>query len=261
MDIPFSVPRLYVKSRGEQTTKLSLMLTQAKRRFVVRITGGCGKMTADEAEGLYGLFRRAMFGFDGAVIFGGTRMLRKDDPSEVVPGVTEIAPAMRESCPEMTLLGIVPRTQDIDLSEHGLVVSHEGENPYFTIVHPTQDIVLVVQVSADDAEIWDAEYGESLRIVADLRTYAKFGSVTVSYNGGGVTEREVRRTAALGWPVILVKGSGRVTDDFAVDREFLLAHPSVIVAEKDPYALRDALSSVGAVPSPGLALVRGAKGG
>jgi hypothetical protein len=250
------IPRLYVKSRGEQTTKLALQLTCAPRKHVVRLTGGCGGMSAEDADGLIGLYSRALVGYDGAMLFGGTRMLRTDDPVSTVPGITEIPPAIRTLCPTMVLLGVVPKTADMLLTEHGMVISAEDGKPYFTVVHPTQDIALVVQVSADDAEVWDAEYEECLRVTEDLRSYAGFGSTLISYNGGTVTRREVLATADRGWPVILIRGSGRVTDELAADRTWLAAHHSVAVADKDSDALRQALATTGAVPERRLALVQ-----
>jgi hypothetical protein len=257
MDHETIVPRLYVKSRGEQTTKLALQLTRAPRKFVVRITGGCGSMSSADAEGMHELYARAFVGYDGAMLFGGTRMVAVDAPHDVVPGITEVPPRLRSLCPHMVLLGVIPRTQDLGLSDHGMIVSKEDGKPFVTVVHPTQDIVLVVQVAADDPEVWDAEYQECLRVTEDLRAYADFGSALVSYNGGTVTRREVLATADRGWPVVLIAGSGRTTDELASDRTWLAAHRNVAVADKDPDALRRALASFGAVPETRLALVKG----
>ena len=255
MDDTKIVPRLYVKSRGEQTTKLALQLTRAPRKCVIRFTGGCGKMTPEDAAGLHDMFAQALVGFDGAMLFGGTRMLSCDDPDTVVPGITEVPPALRALCPNAVLLGVVPKTQDLSLSDHGMVISSEKGTPYFTVIHPTQDIVLVVQTSADDVEVWDAEQQECLRITEDLRSYAGFSSVLVSYNGGTVTGREINAVADRNLPVVLVQGSGRVTDELAADKAWLAAHHNVVVASKDPLSLRRAFAHFGAVPEQRLALV------
>lgn len=256
MHDPNIVPRLYVKSRGEQTTKLALQLTTAPRKCVVRLTGGCGSMSAADAVGMEELFAQALVGFDGAMLFGGTRMLADDDRTKVVPGITEVPPRLRALCPQMVLLGVIPKTQDLRLIDHGMVVSAEDGKPFITVVHPVQDIALVVQVNADDAEIWDAEYQECLRIVEDLRTYAGFSSVLVSYNGGTVTRREVLAVADRGWPIVLIRGSGRTTDELATDAGFLAAHrTNVAVADKDPASLRAVLAGFGAVPEQRLRLV------
>jgi hypothetical protein len=251
------IPRLFVKSRGEQTTKLSLMLTKAPRQCAVRLTGGCGSMSAEDSQGLYELFSQAMTGFDGALIFGGTRMVLRSDRDTIVPGITEIPSRLRQHCPNMVVLGIIPKTEDLLLDmDRGLIISSEPDRPYVTVVHPEQDVVLVVQTTPDDQEMWDAEYQESLRITEDLRRYANWDSVTVSYNGGSVTRREIIATAERGWPVVLIRGSGRVTDEFASDKEFLTLHrANVAVAEKDFADFRQKLSFFGAMPRERLALV------
>ena len=253
---PNVVPRLYIKSQGEQTTKLALQLTTAKRKTVVRFTGGCGKMSDQDAANLLDLFTRAFIGYDGAAIYGGTRMLRRDDPTESVMGITEVPSHLRSLCPDMVLLGVVPRTQDLGLCEQGMIVANDANDPYFTIVHPEQDITLVVQVSADNPEVWDAEYQECMRITNDLKEYCNFKSILISYNGGSVTEREILRTAEKGWPVILIKDSGRKTDEYANNREFLALRTNVRVVEKDAASLRAALVEFGAVPERRLHIVK-----
>ena len=221
-----------------------------------------GSMSATDAEGLYDLYAQALSGFDGALIFGGARMLMRDDPEKIVPSITEVPSRLRRFCPEMIVLGIVPKTEDLRLDDRfGLVVSSESGNPYITVIHPEQDIVLVVQTSADDKEIWDAEFQECLRITSDLREYGDWKSVLVSYNGGPVTKREIIATAERGWPVVLIKGSGRVTDEFAADKDFLIVHrDNVAVAKQDPIDLRMKLSDFGAMPRQRLTLVSNLSG-
>jgi len=249
------VPRLFMKSQGEATSKLSLQLTTAPRRCIVRLTGGCGEMSAVDAQDVYDLFAQAFCEYDGAMLFGGTRMLSRNDRATVVPGITEVPPRLRALCPRMITLGVVPRTQELRLADEGMVVSDEAGSPFFTIVHPQQDIVLVVQVSADAPAVWDAEFQECLRITRDLRDYAAFKSVLVSYNGGSVTEREILAVAQNNWPVILIRGSGRKTDEYANNSDFLHAHPNVKVAEKNADSLRDGLAFFGAVQPRRLSLV------
>jgi hypothetical protein len=211
-------------------------------------------MSVEDARGLYDLFAEAFNGYDGALLFGGTRMLSREDRTTIVPGITEIPPYLRAACPRMVTLGVIPRTQDLQLANEGMVVSDETGNPYFTIVHPRQDIVLVVQVSADSPEVWDAEFQECLHITKDLREYAAFKSILVSYNGGTVTEREILAVAEQNFPVILIRGSGRKTDEYATNEGFLRAHPNVKVAEKEANSLRDCLAFFGAVQPRKLAL-------
>ncbi|MCX6714514.1 MAG: hypothetical protein NTX72_01740 [Candidatus Uhrbacteria bacterium] len=250
------IPSLFVKNEGDQSVKIALKLTTARNRVVVRLTGGCGYMSAEDARDFLSLFAEAFSGFAGAMLFGGTRMIEKQDASNIVPGITEIPSHIREVCPNMVSLGVVPRTSDIKITEHGLVVSESDVDTYRTIIHPNQDMCLLVQVSPDQPAIWDAEFEECLQIIKDLREFADFKSLLIVYNGGGVTEREILATAKRGWPVLLIRGSGRNADVYASNKAFLESHPNVRVAEKDSDDIRQHLISFGILPPEKLRLVK-----
>lgn len=247
-----AAPALIFKSGGEQTTELMLGLTTARDRIVVRLTGGCGDMSATDAEGLYTLFTDA-FGedFGGVLLFGGTQMLRRDDFSKVVPGITEVPPLIRRRNPYAVVLGVIPRTDQLRLSPEipGLVVSEEPEREFITIAHPDQDYVLVVQHSPDQTSLWDAEYLECLRMIELLRNSCQWNSLLIAFNGGGVTEREILAHAHRGYSVLLVADSGRVSERLAGDAEFRSRFPNVSVAEKSSTDLRAHLFRLGVLSS------------
>jgi len=250
------IPALFIKSKGEQTVQLALKLTTAPRKIVVRFTGGCGKMSSEDAEDLYELFNEAFVGFQGAMLFGGTRMLCREDSTVVVPGITEVVHRIRSNNPQSISLGVVPRTSILSLSELGMIVEDDPQTPYVTIVHPEQDMCLMVQVGTDCPEVWDAEYQECQRIMEDLRGFAGFQTLLICYNGGTVTERELLVHAKKGWPVLLIEGSGRTTDHYASDATFLRDHPNVHVADKSAHAIRSYLIQSGALPPDKLRLVQ-----
>ena len=257
---PMITPSLYIQNEGEESTNIALQLTRAKTQCVVRLTGGCGLMSVDDAKNLYDLFTDAFSGFDGAMLFGGTRMIKKDNVECIVPGITEIPPLIRHQCEDAVILGVVPKTADIDLSpKHGIVVHAEKDRPYITIVHPDQDICLIVQGSVDRHVCWETEFEECIRIMDRLRTFARWRSILVSYNGGTVTEKEILATALLGWPVILIAGSGRKTDEYANNKDFLKKYPHVIVVKKDVFSLRKKLVELGALSKGHLMLLRKSK--
>ena len=241
------IPSLFIQTRGEDSFKVALQLTTAASRFVVRLTGGCGYMREADAGGMYDLFTGAFAGYLGALLFGGTRMVRKDDHSVVVPGITEVAPLIGQHCPGSMVMGVIPRTQDLKVSEAGLIVHQEPDNDFLTVIHPDQQVCVVVQKSADQEVPWEAEYLECLRIMHNLREHAKFASLLISYNGGSVTEKEILATAKLGWPVLLINGSGRISDQYANDQDFLEQYPNVAVAWKDVASFREQLLCVGAL--------------
>lgn len=255
MDTDVIIPKLFIKSKGQDLRKLILRLTTAKKKFAIRLTGGCGNLSSEHAEGMYDFFNQALAGYEGALMFGGTRMIMRHDTDVVFPGITEIPYRLKEStCPSILTLGVIPRTEVLGIADFGLLVSDEKPKdgsepkPYVTIVHPKQDIVLVTQVSADKAEIWDAEVDECHDILNSLKEDGEFGVAVIAYNGGGVTEREIRKTAASGWPMILINGSGGRCDLFSNDEAFLQSHPSVLVADKTVESFRSCLMKCGALP-------------
>ena len=244
MSIP-CIPSLYVKSKQEDSTKVALRLTKAKSPFVIRLTGGCGYMSDKDAEDLYDLFAESLEGFNGAILFGGTRMVKKNNHQEIVPGITEIVPIIRKNSLQIVTLGVVPKTNDLQISmELGMIVSNEPDSDYITIIHPDQDTCLVIQLSCDCEVPWDAEYEECLRIISSLRDYAGWNSLLIAYNGGGTTEKEILATAKKNWPVLLIKESGRVSGKLANDKDFLKQYPSVYVADKDADSIRAALYKI-----------------
>jgi hypothetical protein len=241
---------LFVQNKGEQSSKIALKLTTAKHKIVVRITGGCGDMSPSDAANLIELYKRAFAGFAGAMLFGGTRMVSRSNAEDVVPGITEVAPAIRRDNPDSVILGVIAKTDDLQLDlEKGLVVSQESDREFITIAHPDQDLCLVVQPSVDGSSPWEAEFQECMSITQNLRDFADWRSLLVCYNGGGVTEKELLATAERGWPILLIKGSGRITDRYASDQEFLFRYPNVAVAKKNFISIREKLIGTGAIES------------
>jgi hypothetical protein len=253
---PKHIPSLYVQNEGEDiSTKAALSLTQARDRTVVRFTGGCGHMAAEHVHRMHELITEAFKDFGGGLLFGGTRMVERADPSKVRHGITEVPPLIRELCPDARVLGIVARSSDFGVAEYGLVVSSEPGNDFITIVHPHQDVCIALQKSADEAAadgttrtVWDVEYESCAQIVGYLREYSRWSSLLFVWNGGGITEKEILLWAKNGWPVLLVRGTGRMADRYAEDKEFLAAHPQVRVADANAWSIREKLEELAAVP-------------
>lgn len=250
-------PSLYIQNEGEESTKIALALTKAKTKFVVRFTGGCGYMSENDGCGLYDIFTRAFVGFEGAMLFGGTRMIKKEDKATIVPGITEIPPLIKKESKNAVILGVIPKTSDLSISlEYGLTINSEKKKDYITVIHPDQDMCLVVQGSVDGVSCWEAEFEECIRITANLRDFASWNSLLISYNGGSVTEKEILKTAKLGWPVLLVKGSGRISDEYANNKEFVMRNPNVKVVEKNSRSIRMHLYDLGALSREPLRLAK-----
>lgn len=246
------IPLLFIQNKGEDvSTKIALSLTRAREKTVIRLTGGCGNMSAQDANGLYQMFLDAFdseFGgaylFGGAFLFGGTQMRLRSDTSTILPGITEIIPLLKEQCPESVSLGIVPKTSDLIISENlGLIVSDDSPD-FITIIHPNQDNCLLVQQSVDEGVDWDAEYLMCIKIIRHLVDYAGWRNLLISYNGGTVTEKEILAWARSGWPVLLIKDSGRKSGEYATNQEFLNLYPNVHVALKDSISIKEKLKEL-----------------
>ncbi|MFC1638478.1 hypothetical protein ACFL2R_03575 [Patescibacteria group bacterium] len=212
------VPSLYVQNKGEDSVDIALKLTVARDKIIVRFTGGCGYMSPEDAQGMNNFFVDSFLGFGGAMIFGGTRMILRES-KEIVSGITEIPSLIHRKCKDSVILGVVPRSNELMISgEDGLIVS------------------------------WEAEFLECIKITEKLRSLVRWKSILVSYNGGGVTEKEIVAIAKLGWPVILIKGSGRKSDEYANDSQFLVRHPNVKVVDNgDVLGMRRILCELSAL--------------
>lgn len=236
-------------------------LSAVRRRTIIRITGGCANMSDDDAHGVLELFSEAFQGFDGALLIGGTRMVRSNNTADVLFGITEVGPAIRRANPECFMLGIVPRccgllhsTQQSvlvvkQITEADSAACGEEHRQFLTIVHPDQDMVVLATTHITMDAIWDDEVEFCWYMTQTLVEYGHWQSLLVAYNGGGVTEREVRATAQRRWPVLLVRGSGRVSDKLAEDTNFLEQNPSVIVCDRTVQSMRTALERLGVVAS------------
>lgn len=251
-----AAPTLFVQSEGESCEKFFANFFKNTRHFVLRATGGCGNMTPEHYDGIDKL-REALAGsraapkFKGFVLFGGTRMILKDDPTTVVPGITEAFPPLRKTNPDARILGVLVKAGQLRTTRYGIVVSEESDKPYATIVHPTQHSVLLMQPTADRSADWNAEWLRCLEI-CEAQAANHWDGLLVAYNGGGVTENEVKAWAELGltkpfYRVLLVKGSGGTADKYANNEKFLEAHPNVHVCDNDVAAMRVKLLELGAL--------------
>lgn len=258
---------LFFQSGKERSAGFALSFAQrSARNFVLRLTGGCGNMTAADGIGMANL-TNALRGrgkkgkllprFAGFAMFGGTRMVSIHDPRQVVPGITEIFPSIAPECPGTIMLGVVPGFNNIQRSRHpdlanALILSVESGKNTVTIVHPDLHSVLFVQPSPDRDEIWDDEYRECFRSIQGLHDL-NWRSMLCVYNGGSVTRREVDLWAHYSllqpgrWPILLVRESGRTADTLASDKDWLAAHPDVHVAENSVESINDKLYELGAV--------------
>ncbi len=118
---------LYFQSGKERSPDFALSFSErAARPYVIRLTGGCALMTSADAVGMKNLtdaLRGKVDGrlrhprFAGFALFGGTRMRSIHDPKVIVPGITEIFPAMAKDSPGLVMLGMIPNFQSVTRSK------------------------------------------------------------------------------------------------------------------------------------------------
>lgn len=238
--------QVFTLNSDEQSSAIvALQLTRAPQHVVMRLAGGSGAISWEDGNRGSALLSTALGRFQGAILFGGTRVVKMSQTFKVWPGIQEVPFIVKSLSPKVTILGIIPRISIFRLVENlGMVISEDPENDKVTIVHPEQDICLQVQTNVDDFAPWDAEWIESLKIAEHLRLYAKWQSLLVAYNGGTVTLQEIKAWAALGRPVVIVKDSGQTCDSLANDEGWLGEHPSVRVAGHSVESLRGVIESI-----------------
>lgn len=249
-------PTLFVQSDGESCEQFFANFFANARHFVLRATGGCGNMTPEYYPGIDRL-REALTGgenlprFKGFCMFGGTRMILRDDPTTVVPGITEAFPPLVAANPDARVLGVVVKAGKLKNTPHGLVVSEEAGKPFVTIIHPHQHSTLLLQPTVDRQADWNLEWKRCLEIIQSQAQLRWQGLLTV-YNGGGVTANELNAWAELGlhdpfYRVLLVRGSGGTADKYATNEDFLAAHPHVHVCDNTVESMREKLLELGAI--------------
>ncbi len=252
---------------GLTRKQLKHSLAVAKSPVLIRITGGCGELSLEQWAEARHLFNQAFRGCQCAVIAGGTQMRYRRNgeiSAEVRPGVTELVSEIKAHHKNATFGGIVVG-KDTNVRDEDLVVINSEKiwnvekdeyevGQFATIKHPDLDHYIEVNNShLPPEQRFAAEYQEAIALAEELHTDSNihpngpFKPVLVSYNGGPTTEQEIKSWAEKKWPVILIAGSGRVTDQLIQDKAWREANPSVIVVPKDPALLRQVLKSFGAV--------------
>lgn len=266
-----NAPKVYVQTGQEQSRLFAMNFARNVRHHVVRLTGGCGLMSKQDAIGLE-ILADALSGRsdDGTVnprasgffLYGGTRMLKTDMPSVIIPGITEVPSAVAPYCPGAVFLGVIAKVHDLKITPHGMVVAEDDKGQHFTIINPEQQSCLLLQPNADKPAIWLDEALECNRIINSLHEH-KWASTLIAYNGGDIVRQELDIWAANGlnepgkWNVLLIKGSGRTTDKYANDQAWLDAHPHVHVANLDVADIREKLVKLDVLKMPSTPVVIG----
>jgi hypothetical protein len=236
-----------IKTVNEASRIASLKMTRGDN-WIVRISGGCGYMDATEEHRLLS-FASAFENYKGVIIGGGSRMLYRNDLTMIRPGVTELLTAIKKVSPTCTTVGIVPKIKGDDLElislpgTHLPIITFGNNDEYITTFNVDNDINIMVQSTADIGVRWEDEYRTALIEMEALKRERKFKTLTLFYNGGEVSRKELMDTIELGWPVVLIKNSGRMCDTYGNDEQFLKEHSNVYVVE-NPQELKQIITKI-----------------
>lgn len=186
----------------------ALMATVAEKKVAIRISGGCKNMTVADKEAMISFFLEGMRGFKGLAFSGATRQTTED--GMIDPMVTDVPGAIAAENPGCVALGTAPRTDLLTLQKDSrLVLDSYGTSP-----NPDMKGILLVQDGAEGKLDWDGDLPVYFTMMEQLRSHAGFTALgLISWNGGEVTRKEIIGSVRRGWPTILIRGSGRVTDE------------------------------------------------
>ena len=215
-------------------------------------------MRAAAWKGYPQICEQAFEGFSGAMIFGATQMLAKQDDGQsggVRQGITEIPFLLKKHAHGAVFGGVVIGKYSAEQSGGRAVLSRErdyqvsseewAEKPFTTTRHPDAELYVAVDESTEGGNPYHAEVHASARIGEALADGFGFTKILMSFGGGSTTEFELRERAKDGWIVLLVQGGFGTTDTLASDPEFT-KRVNVHVVPKDAQAIRAKLSELGA---------------
>ncbi len=188
----------------------ALLGTSAGKKVAIRITGGCKGMSDDDKQEMLDFFSREFKGYSGLLWSGGTRSVNKDGTLD--PMVTDIPGLIANQNPTCVALGTTPRTDNLSLQgESTLVLDESG-----TIPNPSMSGILLIQDGPEKGMDWDGDLDIYFQMMDNWKKYAAFEAIgTISWNGGGITRKEIERSIKNGWPTIVISGTGRASDDIA----------------------------------------------
>jgi hypothetical protein len=181
---------------------------QSPVRIGLRLAGGCAGMSTREKEGMLNFFGAGLYQFTGLISSGATRMV--DRRGHLDPMITDVPALLAAQSPRgVVAISTAPRTGQLGLVDDSrLVLSDDGS----LLPNPGVHMLIIVQSNAGTPLDWDGDLDMYFDLFGNLVLYGGWTFGLVVYNGGGVTRSEALHAMHLGWPVLLIRGSGRQAD-------------------------------------------------
>lgn len=236
---------LWIDTNDQPSAILPMRLANTAPYFI-RLTGGANLMAKSDGERGIRLLTQALNGFGGVLMSGGARVFEPTGSGyKPYPTVLEVPPILRKINRNMITLAICPKMTQMEYSDLGIIVDRNNETGFIAVMQPNQDLWLIQQKNVDQVAQRSTEWRECLELTqVFFATRDHFGATLISYNGGDQTSEEISAWASANLNVILFAGSGRVTDEYCQNRQWLDAHPSVYVCH-DEWEVRQKLISLG----------------
>jgi hypothetical protein len=228
---PFVVPahirkvHLLVVGENDPLPPAAMALThRSPVKKGLRLAGGCKGLTADDKELMEIFFSVGLRRFRGFISSGGTRDVKN---GLLDPMVTDIPALLAAQSPDQVItLSTVPRVGDFQLVDNSRLTMEIVKKDYSYESHPNPGVHMLVYVQSHDGSPLDSE---NSGWDGDLNTYFNlFGNLVrtggwdfgmIVYNGGNITRKEAFMAIKMGWPVIIVQGSGREADAMIAEIE------------------------------------------
>ena len=192
---------------------------------VLNFAGGTSATDPREQELQFNFFQQ-MFGGDAdmpltlgnfGAMSGGTRVLEEGintgNPTGLMT-IVEVPALLNQLNPRIRTLGHAPRTGQLGYEGAHSSFSITEKPDAKVIANPDYHMLWLVQENASDTSGWNGDlgpYGEFMCLVRD----AGMGDAgQVCWNGGGVTAEEIELSLTHQFQTLLIRGSGRITDDF-----------------------------------------------
>ncbi len=211
----------------------------ARHKQSVKIAGGFNMMDPRDADGMLELFSSAFSMVRNLRLIAGASRTIIRESGLILNTVGEIGPYVKTRVPEIELIGVIPDIVGWEAKSGKAGQLNSGS--LYSTIHPHYHQIISLSGIGDG---WKREAIYSARLFKRLRIKGEQVALVV-YNGGEYSEFELELHVNAGLPVVLVQGSGRLADRYASDSDFLSRNENVLVAEKNPYSLANALSQIG----------------
>lgn len=203
---------LHIMNKTDQIPAGFLMsIVNAKHRSVIRVIGGCSGMDAQNIENMINIFKTAFKGYEGVLFSASNRDIKADGSIGYM--VTDIPSIVAQDNNGCIAIGSVPRIDTLSIAGDNSTFFLSKNKDEFSgyVLHCDHDSNLIVQDSP--ADVLEADWALDMDVYFECMKKwqdAGFTIGTITWNGGGISRREVIESAKREFITIVLDGSGRI---------------------------------------------------